>query len=145
MQRYTNARPLHLVPRHPQEVSLCDLVFEYDWDDWLRAVVVRGPLQRVVALVGGDAPDHRRWAHGSAFPLQEEGPIPIAPSEDGERVGMGGSHPVAVTEEFRSAARLLELDDMTPPGVSLLLQDCDQPVHRVGVLGGAEILTDPAA
>ena len=99
-------------PRHAQEVCLCDLVLEDDKDRGLHAVIVCGPTGRVVAQVRGDASGHRSGPHGSAFPLQEEGPCPFASAQDAVGIGMNGAQPVAVPEVAGRSAGRVELDDL---------------------------------
>ena len=93
----------------------------------------------------GDAGGHRHRSHGSALPLQEEGPGVISPSQDAEGVGMNGAHSAVMAEVPRSSSRRVELDALLGARVGLPLQDDDEPVHRVGVFGVPEKLSAPAA
>ena len=83
-----------------------------DQDGWLYAVIVDGPVGRVVPQVGREPGRHRGRSNRPAFPLQEEGPCVGAPAQNAKGVGMDGSNSVPISEVPRSPVRWIELLDL---------------------------------
>ena len=82
---------VHLLPSHPQEVGLGQVVVEDGQDGGLGAVIIGGPVAGVVAQVGSEVGRHGGGPHRPALPLQEEGTCSGTLSQDAEGVGVDGA------------------------------------------------------
>ena len=136
-------KTVHLLLRDSQEVGLCDVVVEDDQDDGRRAVVVDGPVGRVVAQVWGESRRHGDRPHRPPLPLQEEGPCGLPAPEHPEGVGVHRAPPAEVAEVAGRPSGRVELVDLPAQVAGLAGEGRREAVDGGGVLHVAEEL--PAA